>query len=409
MSDQNAPKRYIVKLRSPVDDAEQGKVAKNVAVATQMPDDKAHKMVSRPPGNLTRATTEDRAKQLAKNLRAAGMDVVVVNQDAPDEPVDVWPEGPEQAIPKPPVDESPAPGRRPRQARPQTPPSETQNTADESPQPAQQRSARSTKDTASDIPARRSQRERDLSANVLWQDNTPGASPSSSGGAGAQASNANRTSFALLGWLIAGLVVAYLAVAALAYFVPNFPVTLNTISFGLLSDRSRETVPDVPNTRPSPADDESVDARVAPLPDIEGGSAGGGTATERDDVPIPTNIFTAAREATPAQIDALAAQGADVNDADAFGQTPLIYAVNNDDPEVLRALINAGANVNTQTGAGWTPLMYAARDGTLAMVQILLDEGANPNLTNSEGDTALDIARQTPDRQDVITLLQQAG
>ena len=57
--------------------------------------------------------------------------------------------------------------------------------------------------------------------------------------------------------------------------------------------------------------------------------------------------------------------------------------------EVVQALIAAGANVNQQDNNGRTPLHWAAYNGHQAIVQALIDAGANVNQQNYDGRTPL--------------------
>jgi ankyrin repeat protein len=115
-------------------------------------------------------------------------------------------------------------------------------------------------------------------------------------------------------------------------------------------------------------------------------------------------IFTAAGSGSAEEINALAQAGADFNIRDDFGQTPLIYALNNGQA-VVQALINQGANVNAQTDAGWTPLMYAARDVSGNVISVLLQSGADLGITNNDGQTAVGIAQATPGREGAAQII----
>jgi len=79
----------------------------------------------------------------------------------------------------------------------------------------------------------------------------------------------------------------------------------------------------------------------------------------------------------------LVAHGADVNHADAYGQTPLIMVINPsgvEDFDVAKILIKAGANVNARDKSGNTPLSSARRlknpTQRDAVVKMLQDAGA---------------------------------
>lgn len=93
-----------------------------------------------------------------------------------------------------------------------------------------------------------------------------------------------------------------------------------------------------------------------------------------------------------AAIDAILAEGLDVNALDSDGRTPLMHAVlgSGSDPKLLRALLDRGADPNVRDRLlGWSALHYAVRDQKLEMVATLLERGANPNEEDVFGDTPL--------------------
>jgi hypothetical protein len=114
------------------------------------------------------------------------------------------------------------------------------------------------------------------------------------------------------------------------------------------------------------------------------------------------------------------ADGADVNQRDGLGSTPLILAATKSpqivrallragaDPEAtgngrtilatlafngnvdgVRGLIQGGANVNAKDTGGWTPLLLASQTGHAAVVQALVDAGADVNAQTPNGWNAL--------------------
>ena len=72
----------------------------------------------------------------------------------------------------------------------------------------------------------------------------------------------------------------------------------------------------------------------------------------------------------------LLAQGADINRADANGDTALHLAVSRDYRVVVKHLINAGADVNAVNGAGATPLGLALEKGSPEIGDMLRRNGA---------------------------------
>ena len=100
--------------------------------------------------------------------------------------------------------------------------------------------------------------------------------------------------------------------------------------------------------------------------------------------------------------------GADPNQSDQYGMTPLHYSVEMGKPALLRALLAHGADPNRQLASGLpfrrgdyvgrgsyneaTPFWLAARSGNVEMMRALLDAGADPLLPASRGVTPLLVA-----------------
>ena len=105
-------------------------------------------------------------------------------------------------------------------------------------------------------------------------------------------------------------------------------------------------------------------------------------------------------------VQVLLEAGADANQANQFGITPLWHAAQFGHLPIVAALLAAGANVNQANNWGFTPLTSAAQWGHLSTVQALLAAGADVSLKDTSGKTALDWATDNH-HQDIITLLQQ--
>ena len=87
----------------------------------------------------------------------------------------------------------------------------------------------------------------------------------------------------------------------------------------------------------------------------------------------------------------LLAAGADLNNRNSIGQTPLFSGCSSDSVEDLRDLLRAGANPNAKDQSGWTVLMSCS---DAVAVQELLNAGADVNAKDQFGRTALEQARQ---------------
>jgi ankyrin repeat protein len=80
------------------------------------------------------------------------------------------------------------------------------------------------------------------------------------------------------------------------------------------------------------------------------------------------------------QMEALLAQGAEVNARNAHGWTPLHVAAAGGDPAVVALLLKHGAHVHAQSHIGATPLDNATtRGGRQAVIDLLLAHGAKPS------------------------------
>ena len=94
-------------------------------------------------------------------------------------------------------------------------------------------------------------------------------------------------------------------------------------------------------------------------------------------------------------------QGADVNETDSAGWTPLhSIAQEGRDPKAMMALIKKGAFVNAMTKTGFTPLLSAAENNpNPAFVKMLINAGADINALDSKKWNALEkaVASNSPE------------
>lgn len=81
--------------------------------------------------------------------------------------------------------------------------------------------------------------------------------------------------------------------------------------------------------------------------------------------------------------------GADLDQRNERGRTPLMIATYNNDLEIAETLIETGADVNIQDDMCNTPFLYAAAEGYLDILKLSTKAGANPAVTDRYGNTAL--------------------
>ena len=92
----------------------------------------------------------------------------------------------------------------------------------------------------------------------------------------------------------------------------------------------------------------------------------------------------------------------------AAAQTPLIEAAKKGDTEKVQALLAQGADVNAKDKGGFTALMDAAWEGHTDTVQALLAHGADVNAKDNNGDTALMMAKEKGHKE-IVHILKEAG
>jgi ankyrin repeat protein len=92
---------------------------------------------------------------------------------------------------------------------------------------------------------------------------------------------------------------------------------------------------------------------------------------------------------------ALIAQGADVNQTQPDGTTPLHWAVYRVDRELVTALLRKGARAQVVNRYGSSPLAEAARVANVELVAMLLEAGADANVGSEDGQTPLMLAART--------------
>ena len=90
-------------------------------------------------------------------------------------------------------------------------------------------------------------------------------------------------------------------------------------------------------------------------------------------------------------------EGADKDQANVWGETPLMRAVQNQSKVITNALIEKGADVNKADHKGQTPMMLAVLNKDLSLVASLNRSGADVNLSDKEGKTALMLAYERGD------------
>lgn len=82
---------------------------------------------------------------------------------------------------------------------------------------------------------------------------------------------------------------------------------------------------------------------------------------------------------------------ADVTIADAQGNLPLHYAVQNKDIDIIKKLLDANKDVtiNAKNKIGKTPLFFAIQSNNIEIIDFLIQQGADPNIVDYQGNNML--------------------
>ncbi len=118
-----------------------------------------------------------------------------------------------------------------------------------------------------------------------------------------------------------------------------------------------------------------------------------------------TQIFDSIRNGDAAAVRAQAAKGVDQRNA--FGETPLMYAALYGDASTVKLLLARGADVNAKSDGGTTALMLAV--GDIEKVKLLVAKGADVNAASSTGRTPLLIAASRANSGEVVRFLLAKG
>jgi len=117
-------------------------------------------------------------------------------------------------------------------------------------------------------------------------------------------------------------------------------------------------------------------------------------------------LITAARLGDLQEIQALVAQGYDVDCELKYGSSAVMIAASRGNEEVVVELLKAGSKANRRNRFGATALMEASDKGRVSTVRTLISYGAEVNLLHNNGTTVLMAATQRRDMKMIRVLLE---
>jgi len=121
------------------------------------------------------------------------------------------------------------------------------------------------------------------------------------------------------------------------------------------------------------------------------------------------SVRVAVVEGDVESLRALLESGADVDERDGKGLTPLMLAALNRKVDMVKILLEYGADVEAEDKRGWRPLRYAIRGGDAGVVKILLEYGADMDVKDEDGNTFLHRAAEKGHTKVVKVLLEHGA
>lgn len=124
---------------------------------------------------------------------------------------------------------------------------------------------------------------------------------------------------------------------------------------------------------------------------------------------VKSEFWKAVKEENIAKVKEYVKENAEyINARDRLKNTPLHYALLNDDKEMIDYLMENGADLNAKNNYGKTPFHIVVEKEDIDIVKLCIEKGANVNLEKFTGESSLDIATER-ENKDLIELLLKEG
>jgi ankyrin repeat protein len=105
------------------------------------------------------------------------------------------------------------------------------------------------------------------------------------------------------------------------------------------------------------------------------------------------SLIHAAAEVAPVElVQLLVSLGADINEQDKWGETPIFYAVDEPNVPVAEMLLSIGAQLDTMNYKGHCPIYVVAIEGNIDAIEFLLAHNVPIDQKTEYGSTALHVA-----------------
>jgi ankyrin repeat protein len=117
-----------------------------------------------------------------------------------------------------------------------------------------------------------------------------------------------------------------------------------------------------------------------------------------------TELTDAAASGNIARVQTLITRGANINETNRKGLTPLMWAICAKQTQTAQKLVDLGANINIQDKYGYSALSYAILYGNVEMVNYLVGKGADLKQKDSNNYSYLHIA-SSQNKSDIVEIL----
>ena len=105
---------------------------------------------------------------------------------------------------------------------------------------------------------------------------------------------------------------------------------------------------------------------------------------------LPPSVMPAVMKADSKNVQTLLRKGANANEKDSRGMTPLMIAAERGDTDIVQVLLAKGADVHEkEPRQGRTALLLAVANGHAPVMQAWLKKGADVKVNNDQGGTVM--------------------
>ncbi len=131
-------------------------------------------------------------------------------------------------------------------------------------------------------------------------------------------------------------------------------------------------------------------------------------STLKHEIDLKETVIEAVTNIDLVSLNILLAEGADIDTADSYGNTPLMLASKIGNPRMLTIILAHNPDVNAKNDNGETALMIAAENGQAEVAERLIERGADLYEKNNAGLAPADLAARNGHTQ-ILNILRDTN